>query len=400
MKRFAAALTALIMTVLLVFGAGAYAVVEERGENKVSHKTPDDVWFEDFSSCEEGAKPTSFRITESSGQIVEVVTMETPDSKNSNVLKLSDTNTASSSINLPVPKMQGPVTFKMRFKFRRTLTDGFGFILNFTGDSGTNAFRIVKFSAENDTFSYVNNAGNNIFTRALNFHDEWFTITVRWDNDLRQTGILFEGESLATQKPDLGRYSNNAVYDKNKKNIMVYSQPWFNEFTDPEVTKLTLATYGSTAGDYFIDYMKFMKDVEEFKPVKERAPAKKPELTEDPVARLVPGKVNIVFKGEIKYFGNPVKTINSRTMVDARIFGSWYNMTLKEGDEGYELTGDGKTISFAKESLEFSLDGAANKTDTPPQVINNCIYIPLRSFCEALGDTVSWSDELSCVTVE
>lgn len=399
MKKIIALLTFISLISTLTLNSYAWAIRGPRYEEEGGiSKGKDDIFFEDFTSYEEGSKPTSIIVKDTAADPISIVAYDTPDQKGKNCLYYHDT-TGAPSVTIKVPETKEPVTLELRMKFCPTTTPGFGFIMYFKGN-GSEAFRLTKFSAENDSLCFVNSSGNNTFSKNADFKDQWFTIKVRIDSVNKESGVILENEKLATTELDLKR-ATNVWHDKENSRVMAYSQSWYNEYAGDKVDEIVLQAYGSaTQGDYYIDYIKLTENVAEFKPVKERQEGAKYETITDPAVRFVPNVINLMYKGDIKYFANPVKTVNGRAIVDAKSFASWYGLSLSETDGVYELKGDKGTISFKLNEYSYTFNGNTVSTDTAPQKINGCVYIPVKSFANTLGDEVLWQDSPQCVIIK
>ncbi len=318
MKKLISLLIIVSLTLALSVTGLAYAIRAPRAEEGTAKgivKTADDIFFEDFTSYAEGSKPTSLTVKDTANDPISIVAYDTPDQKGKNCLYYHDT-TGAPSITLSVPKTGKPVTMELRMKFVPTTTPGFGFIMIFKGN-GSEAFRLTKFSAENDSLSFVNSGGNNVFNKGADFKNQWFTIKVRIDPVNKETGVILENEKLGSTTLDIAR-ATNVWHDKENNRVMAYSQTWYNEFKGDGVDEIMLQAYGSvTSGDYYIDYIKLTENVPEFKPIKERQDGAEPNVIKDPAVRLVPNVCNVMFKGEVKYMANPVLLFNGRAIVDA-----------------------------------------------------------------------------------
>ena len=402
MKKLFSLILAVSLIMALSVTGFSYAIRAPRAEEGAPQgiaRTADDIFFEDFTGYAEGSKPTSVVVKDTANDPISIVAYDTPDQKGKNVLYYHDT-TGAPSITLDVPKTGKPVTLELRMKFCPTTTPGFGFIMQFKG-GGADAFRLTKFSAENDSLSFVNSGGNNVFNKGADFKNQWFTIKVRIDPVNRETGVILENEKLGSTELDIKR-ATNVWHDKENNRVMAYSQSWYNEFTGDGVDQIVLQAYGSvTSGDYYIDYIKLTENVPEFKPIKERQETVVPPTIKDPSVRLVPNVTNVMFKGEVKYFANPVKLINGRALVDAKAFASWYGLALSEENGSYKLSGSQGNIDFKTDAYSFTFNGSSVSTDTPAAIIDNCLYIPVKSFAVALGSNVSWQDSPEqCVIIE
>ena len=341
MKKLFSLFLALSLVLSLSVNGFCYAIRAPRTEEadvKGPSRTADDIFYEDFTGYAEGSKPTSMVVKDTANDPITIVAYDTPDQKGKNCLYYHDT-TGAPSVTLAVPKTGKPVTLELRMKFCQTTTAGFGFIMNFKGN-GSEAFRLTKFSAENDSLSFVNSGGNNVFNKGADFKNQWFTIKVRIDPVNKETGVILENEKLGSTELDIKR-ATNVWHDKENNRVMAYSQSWYNEFKGEGVDEIILQAYGSaTHGDYYIDYIKLTENVPEFKPVKERQDGAEPQFVKDPAVRLVPNVVNLMYKGEVKYFANPVVLLNGRALVDAKSFASWYGLNLTEENGAYKLSGD------------------------------------------------------------
>lgn len=403
MKKILSVLLVITLTLSLSITGFAWAQRAPRGESLKTVRTADDIFFEDFSSYEEGGLPNTMTLKYNDPSSAEIVEYETLSGKK-NALKLVDNHSESGgvTINLPVPEHNKPLMFETRMKHIATSTLGFGLVMDFTDAAGNRAFRLIRFSNENAAYTFVNSGGNKPITLGANHDDIWYTVKVRMDPNLKQVGIIIESEELKTATLNVAKYAN--VHPMQEKGqVLAYQLPWFNEFSSERVTKITMSTYGNTCGEYYYDYIKFTENVpeDEYLPVRERAESKEIEITSDPQVRLVPNVTNVMFKGEVKYFANPVLLINARALVDANEFAKWYNLTLTEEGGTYKMSGDLGIIEFKLDNYSYTFNGKTVSTDTAPQIKNDCIYIPIKSFANSLGSSVSWQDQPEqCVIIE
>lgn len=406
MKRLVAILISISLLLSFAVDGFAYALRAPRDEGKKSLRNKDDIYFEDFSSYEEGTLPKGMKITQSETNKVEVVSYQTPDSPKKNVLKITDTSATIGGplIEFEVPKINEPITFEMRIKHVKTEQPGYGFIMNFQDAAGTNAFRIIRYNSDNAPYTYVSYSGNDknftsSTTNGITHNDTWFTIKVRIDNELKQTGVIIENEQINSPTTlNSARYPN-IFPDPDNKRVLGFKLPWLSEEIEG-VTKIQMIAYTGSTGEHYIDYMKFTKGVPEILPDRKRAESKEIEIISDPELRLYPDIINFVFKDEIIYMGSPVIISEGRAMADAESFGALYGMKLVSENGSYKLQSDETTLSFNENSKAFSLNGKEYSADSAPNVINGVIYIPIKSFATAMGNTVTWSEDPRCVTVK
>ena len=83
---------------------------------------------------------------------------------------------------------------------------------------------------------------------------------------------------------------------------------------------------------------------------------------------------------------------NDRVLMPMRAAGEALGATVNwdQPSQTATLTKNGNTIQFTAGSSTYYINGAANTTDVPPQVIQGRTLIPLRAFAEALNTRVDW----------
>lgn len=402
MKKIITLLLILSLVLSLSVTGFAWAVREPRGEKVESSKTKDDIFFEDFSTYEEGGLPNTMSINVAEPSTAEIAEYETLSGKK-NVLKIIDNQDVSGGVTttLTVPEHTEPLTFEIRMKHKKTITAGWGFVMDFKDAQGNNAFRLIRFSADNDSYCFVNSGGNKPITKGANHDDVWYTVKLRMDPQKKQVGIIIESDELRTATLAVAKYANVLPLQDEGK-VLAYSLPWFNEFSSDRVSKITMTTYSNTAGEYYIDYAKFTNNVpeEDFLPVRTRAESKETNVVADPSIRLIPNIVNLKYKGEIKYLANQIILNNGRSMMDAEEFAALYGMELSKEENAYKLSGEVGEIIFELDAYNFKSKGNTVTTDTTPMKENNIIYIPIKSFASSLGSTISWQDDPQCVIIE
>lgn len=405
MKRITALLICAAMLLSLSLNCFAYAVRGPREDKDSSANNKDIIYYEDFSAYEEGGLPKNMKISQNETNKIEVVSYTTPDAEKKNVLKFTDASTTTgSSLSFQVPQIDEPITLEMRIKHVKTAEPGFGFIMNFQDDAGTNAFRIVRFNSANAPYTYVSYSGNDknftsSTTNGMDHNDSWFKITVRIDNELKQTGVIIENEQIISDTTlNSARYPN-IFPDPERRRVLGFKLPWLSDQIEG-VTKITFMPYTGSTGEHYIDYIKFSKNVPEILPIRKRADSKEITVVADPAKRLYPDIVNFVFKDEITYMSSPVTVVNNRAMADAESFGALYGLKLTEEEGRYKLSGETNTIDFSADSASFSLNGKNYTADIAPKFIEGVLYIPIKNFATALGDEVIWSTSPKCVTVK
>jgi len=257
--------------------------------DKITSAKP--LFFENFTGYSEGDKvPVYLGTLARQGTTVSLEKAEDISDNEKTMLKVSDNSTTYSAdmLNIDVPDYDRILTFEIRFKLKRTSTNGFGMIMNFTDGQtyySNNAFRIIKFTGANDGLTYVNSNGNTTFTGGVNFNDEWFTMKVRMDTLLKQTAITIENDGFAQDVRDSLTKYNYVWQDIENKKIIAYNQPWYNEYNSGNIRKIYISTYGGSCGEYYIDYIKFGEGGEDMYPVRTRAKSQPYNTIPDPKPR-------------------------------------------------------------------------------------------------------------------
>ena len=119
-----------------------------------------ELYFEDFAYDYVGDKPYTLSVNEQTGSSARIVYEKGENSKRKNMLKLTDTQAKSlASVTLSIPEYEKSVTFEMKFKLIKTTTPGYGFIVDFMGDS-KRALRFYKHSGETAHFAIENSGAS------------------------------------------------------------------------------------------------------------------------------------------------------------------------------------------------------------------------------------------------
>ena len=254
--------------------------------------------FENFTSYPEGltfGSDTRFPGNQniisrvySDTQNLSVIKTEDVNENVKEVLQISDDSTRyASAIEIIVPEYDRILTFEIRFKLKKTTTDGYAFQMNFFGDTARTkeAFTIAKDSSATSGIYYKNNSGNTAFTGGVNLDGEWFTLKVRMDTLTKQTGISIEGEAFSQDVSEIINTYNYVWQDLVNKKVLAYNQPWYDEYDGENIKKIYISTGSGTCGDYYIDYIKLGEGGEEIFPVRTRAKSQPYNIIPDPRPR-------------------------------------------------------------------------------------------------------------------
>ncbi len=260
--------------------------------------SPKSLLFENFTGYQEGLTMGSDNkfpdnqniITRvySDTQSVSVVKAEDANQNEKNMLKISDKSSRyGSALEITVPEYERILTFEIRFKLKKTTTDGYAMHINFYGDAARTkeAFSIQKDTSATSGLYYVNNGGNTTFTGGVNMDGEWFTMKVRMDTLTKQTAISIEGEAFSQDVSETINAYNYVWQDLINKKVLAYNQPWYYEYDSGNIKKIYISIVSGTCGDYYIDYIKLGEGGEEIYPVRTRAKSQPYKTIPDPAPR-------------------------------------------------------------------------------------------------------------------
>lgn len=137
-------------------------------------------------------------------------------------------------------------------------------------------------------------------------------------------------------------------------------------------------------------------------------------------------EILIIASGTELLLEEPAQSVNDRTMVTLNTLGKildaeveWHELSQSAGIKGKivankyrpELVGQNlwmttllgfESISFCIYNHDYSQylsDPEHKDTDSPPVVINNTPYFPLRIIAEIYGYTVDWNEETKTVLI-
>lgn len=241
------------------------------------------LFFENFTGYSADEIPGTMRFTANKGTSVQLVKEKDEYGNDKNMLLMDDSSTGSAVAKLTVPEYAKNVMLEMKFKFvKKEETPGFGFIMDFTGN-GNRAFRLIKYAdTANDGLTYVASSSCNVSGKGTPFDGEWFTLKVRIDSQRNINQVVLENNQYTVTDANT---SGNPYSWQNKKlgTLLTYNLLFYNEFEEPYIDLITFTTYGKSYGQYFIDYIKLVEDVDEFRVLRERAPSKYIERIPDPV---------------------------------------------------------------------------------------------------------------------
>lgn len=260
--------------------------IEEKSIN-----TENTVYFENFTdySLNEMPKNISFNTTRNTNTSAKLVKAKDENGIEKNMLLLDDLADAGVVIaNFALPEYSEVLMLEIKLKcVKQPETPGFGLVFDYSGN-GNRAFRLIKYAdTETDGFTFVASGSYNISGKDKSgektpFDDEWVTIKFRIDSNRKINQVLFENDFYKTADIDTVTYPY-MWQNKAHGTLLSYNLLCHNEFEDEKIDSLALQTYKKSYGKYYIDYVKIVTDVDEFKIKKVRAPSKPIETIPDPV---------------------------------------------------------------------------------------------------------------------
>ena len=241
---------------------------------------PKKLLYEDFTA-ETIDKNITFKTYENTSY--SFVKKKSEEGINKNMLCLSDESNSLSSIAIfKLPEYKDKLTFEIRFKIEKTNTDGAGFIIYFMDENGKHAFRLIRYTGEDNGITYLNNGNGTTFTGNFDITGEWYTLKVCVDNRIKYTAASVKGDVFRNDMTDELMKYDYVWQNTDTGTVNIYNQTWFNESTGNYIKTIQFNTYGSSKGNYYIDYIKITEGDEDLTPDRKRAPSKIYNTIADP----------------------------------------------------------------------------------------------------------------------
>lgn len=102
--------------------------------------------------------------------------------------------------------------------------------------------------------------------------------------------------------------------------------------------------------------------------------------------------IGVTMNGRMMHFDRPPMMMGGRVMVPMRGVFEHMGARVKWDDRTQTATGtqNGRQVKLTVGTPEAIVDGRTVRLETPPQMYQNRVYVPLRFIGESLGADVSW----------
>ncbi len=269
----------------VTLSGGKEIIGKQKSYNKETNSIKDDYVFDaDFEWYYPGDVPYDLICETSDDTNAEIAFVE-KNGEYTNALKLSDeTTTGIATATCELDDYTENLTLEFKIKMSKTITEGYGFIIDFLDENEKRAFRIVKYSNASSTtgLSFVNSGGNTTFTAGVDMNNEWFTLKLFMDSERKYSSLAIENNIYKEEDFDLSEL-NFVWQDKEEGRIIAYNLPWYNEYNAGNNIKyIKFSTYGNTAGEYLIDDINIYTNGEDYRPKRTRAESKTIRVIADP----------------------------------------------------------------------------------------------------------------------
>jgi cytochrome c2 len=105
-----------------------------------------------------------------------------------------------------------------------------------------------------------------------------------------------------------------------------------------------------------------------------------------------PHPIGVMMNGRMMHFDTPPMMMGGRVMVPMRGVFEHMGARVKWDDRTRTVTGtrSGREVELTVGKPEAVVDGRRVRLETPPQMYQSRVYVPLRFISESLGADVSW----------
>lgn len=359
-----------------------YSVVEIPDRRK-----PNDIFFEDFTSVEEGFLPSSTSGQKNDNINVTTASYDIGGGAEKNCLVIDDLNHAAAysggQATVSVGNQTGLIGVEIRYKYLPSETSNWAsFEMQFKDLAGKQISRTCVASGNGTTHFNYGGPGTYALEATRIVHDGWYTLTYVLDLDEKRLDGMLTNETTGVVTQTL----NSEYYQDGGNNL----------------TNLNFVAsyYGGT---YVIDYIRVTKEtgrMEESETVDNIEKGRPAETVAKPVSHAVKEKVNITLDGKYKYTTKNPVVEGEAVLVTAKNVASIFNLS-------YYMTVDGAVIKSDKNLYTIAPDGSGIKKNKNPMSLSaSCkaedkqVFIPIGDIAEDLGYEYSYNSETNTVEIK
>ncbi len=390
-------LAVVIFINITVISAFAFATKRpEFIEKKIDYRSEYDVWYDDFSTYQEGKQPKNFNIVERTGVTLNISSAETPDYKEKNVFKITDKDAPSyGDFTIKVPQVKNSFTFVSRFRLNETEPGEVPQFIFYGGTPNTNAFYVWYLA---DEFCIVNRTPtttrNNFMQKSSLECGVWYTLKLRVELESKTVAIYLQGDTMKKESVQ--------IKDTIRSNIkagefLAEGIAWSTDYTMDKINELTFRTYTKSVGEIEFDYMKIEADSPSLELKKEVYPKLPFATSLAPVVRPLQGVINLTLNGEYFNFVNRPYIMDDLIMIKARDFAKLNRLVYTiTADDEIILKDDSNEIRMKIGTSEATVNG--NKVPLPVNIGKNT-FIPLNEFGKLMNMTVNYNQATNTVEI-
>lgn len=382
-KRFIGTIAAIVSaSVLCSSNAFALAVRRDKSLTKGAAARPtaqaNDVFFDDFTGFDVGARPSYMFNNGIAGSVYEVRTHDVGGKLKKNCLVVDDTvDTGGPCPILNITPVKGYVKAEMRYKFIPTGETQWPCArFYFSGDSSKNGGVIAQTIFPSNTgWTVFNNGQNSSLETTALLADTWYVMTYYFDfnSKLINVSLTNEGTGKTTYVRDEGFTPGEAGESLQQLRINCLN------FT----------------GEWVFDYIRISQ---ESKPAE--LPAENIKKGVTPINAVavenhaIDGRINVKVNDKFKYLSaKPYLTEDGNVMITAKNAAAVLDMSYIRLGDVFTLKKDGTEIVLKDGQNSAQINGSAVQMPEAAKRDTTQLYVPLGFLAERLGYEYSYDTE-------
>ncbi|MEG2583798.1 MAG: copper amine oxidase N-terminal domain-containing protein [Oscillospiraceae bacterium] len=361
------------------------------------------VFLDDFSAETIGQIPSGWTVSGDGGfATVDETTLYSTTKKNA--LKIDDTTTnvagnyVGVSANRKFPSQTAKTLVELKFKYEKK--DSLFCAFNIDVKSGNDIVaRLIVWSG-GGYLCYTNGSdpdfsplGEQVLPSGT-----WNTIKILIDPVTKKADLMVQSDAIKNYANDFGRELN---VDKSMGVSVAQGINLHKEYKGGAIDNLIFET-SMYNGTFYLDYVKVSSGVTNLGTIKKVKPEPIPApIVNEPVPHAVDGIINLNFNGEYMYYSTKPIFVNERVMVPFRNVFSLFNMKI-DWDENTQTaigTNEFMKIEVRPNSDVAVVNGSDVLLNTGAVLIDDRLFLPVRSISEIMESEVTWDEETQTVFI-
>ena len=373
---------ALSLACVLLSGVSGFAYKERVDVRNMVIRdlsTKNDIFLDDFGMMTVGDQPAGYSTYVQGESVISLSETPGPTGKKQTALLINDKVPGAEYRGASIAKSFSAVTsgkfgFEMRFKFEATGEKDYAGFQIAVNQGSTMILRIYV-DGTNGGLSYV--PGGNLGGKMT--PGVWYTLRMIYDVDANTAQVLCTSDA----------YTNGYILHENLAPIIGGDGGY-------KIDNINIASRYYT-GSWFIDYIRVDsgKNLEiEFErpPFVHPTPIPAP-ITQAPMMRAVPGRINVNLDGEYMYFATAPEFDGNDLMVAVKSAFRVFGMSPIAGSGGLSAKWDESTVTFTSGSAEIAV-GTEKKTMAKAVTVKDGRnLVSLNELAKALGYNEEWNAE-------